>query len=195
MKFIDNIAKRLKIVRIASGYSTAKEFTTAFKIPASTYSQHENGKRALSLEHILFYAELLQINHVWLITGQGSPTGNERRISVEEKIYEEQEKLHASGEFDADEIPLISLDRQYSTVNTRLLKTIFQELLPLLKDVPKTRIEDVVIFCFELYNRVLTTNVNEQDKLKLIRSCLESFFNGLGIRVTDEILRNIAVAV
>lgn len=195
MKFIDNISKRLKIARFSCGYSTAKDFTEKFNIPASTYSQHENGKRSLSLENIMFYSDLLQINHIWLITGQGNPSKNDNPNEFVGKIYLEQEKLFASGGMEADEVELISLEKQYSTVNLRLLKTIFQELLPLLKHIPDKEIEDVVNFCFELYNKVLSVHADEKERLKLIRICLESFFNGLGIKITDKVLRNIAIAV
>ena len=56
-----NISKRLKIARIASGYKTAKDFAAQHDIPNTTYSQHESGKRALSVENLCNYASLLNI--------------------------------------------------------------------------------------------------------------------------------------
>ena len=50
--FLQDIPKRLKIVRIAAGYHSAKKFIDASGIPASTYSQHESGSRALTLENV-----------------------------------------------------------------------------------------------------------------------------------------------
>lgn len=195
MNFAEKISKRLKIARIASGYTTAKEFTNKFSIPSSTYSQHENGKRLLSIEHIMFYSDLIDLDPIWLITGQGGPCGKNRNLDLEEKIFLEQERLFNTGELDAESLPFITFEHKYSNVNVVLLKKILQELLPLLKGVPNSKIEDSINFCFDLYNRILATNAEGKERIKLIRICLESFFNGLGIRVTDEILRNIAIAV
>lgn len=65
--------KRLKSARIAAGFKTAREFCLAHKIPASTYSLHENGRRLLKPAVATRYAEILGVNVVWLLTGTGSP--------------------------------------------------------------------------------------------------------------------------
>ena len=116
--FIADIPMRLKIARIASGYKTARELTEKYTIPASTYSQHENGKRTLSLENIVGYSELFKVDPTWLITGQGDPCGEYGSKELEEKILTEQERLGQTGELSAYAIPTISLEHKYSRVNT-----------------------------------------------------------------------------
>ena len=192
--FAINISKRLKMTRIASGYHSAKEFTEKYSIPSSTYCQHENGKRMLSIENIIHYAELTDVDPAWLMTGKGNPCGEKLNQSdLEEKILIEQEKLEKIGELESSAIPLISIEKKYSNVNIHIFKRILNILLPLLKDIPDSKIEDVVNFCFDLYNRILATNADGADREKLIKIGFESFFKGLGMRITDEFLRNIAV--
>ncbi len=192
--FAINVAKRLRMVRIASGYCSAKEFTKKYSIPASTYSQHENGKRILSLENIIHYAELTSVDPAWLMTGHGNPCGDKpNRHGFEEKILAEQERLEKIGDLDTSAVPLISTDRTYSNVNIHILKNILNILLPLLKNVPDPKVEDVITFCFDLYNKIVATNADGAEREKLIKIGFESFFKGLGIRITDEFLANIAV--
>ena len=84
--FAINVSKRLKIARVASGYHSAKEFTEKYAIPSSTYCQHENGNRALTLENVATYAQLLNVDPAWLITGRGSPCGENYVEDFEDKI-------------------------------------------------------------------------------------------------------------
>jgi repressor LexA len=64
-------AERLKQARIARKFRTAKQFSDTHGIPQATYSTHESGKRGLSREAALRYAELLDISIDWLLTGRG----------------------------------------------------------------------------------------------------------------------------
>ena len=190
--FIADIPKRLKIARIASGFKTAKEFTEKYMIPASTYSQHENGKRTLSLENIISYSELFKVDPTWLITGQSDPCGEYGTKELEEQILAEQERWGQTGELDAYAIPIISLEHQYSTVNTHVLKKIILQLLPILKQIPESNMEESLDFCFDLYNKIIATNADEEERTRIISVCLESFFKGLGIRITDEFLMKVS---
>ena len=190
--FIADIPKRLKIARVASGYKTARELTEKYAIPASTYSQHENGKRTLSLENIISYSELFKVDPTWLITGQGDPCGEYGSKELEEKILAEQERLGQTGELDAYAIPTISLEHKYSMVNTSVLKKILLQLLPVLKQIPEPNMEESLDFCFDLYNKIIVTNADGEERSRIIGVCLESFFKGLGIRITDELLRKVA---
>ena len=189
-----NVSIRLKMARIASGFHSAKEFTEKYSIPASTYSQHENGKRALSLENITHYADLTNVDAAWLITGRGNPCGEKfNQSGLEERILAEQERLENIGELDVSVIPLVSMERKFSNVNIHVFSKILNILLPLLKDIPDPKIEDVVDFCFDLYNKIIATNADGFEREKLIKIGFDSFFKGLNIRITDEFLRNIAV--
>ena len=192
--FAINISKRLKIARLASGYNSAKKFTEKYSIPPSTYSQHENAKRILSIENIMYYSKLFNVDPAWLMTGKGNPCGdNTNQADLEEKILAEQANLEKIVTLEAYSIPLISMKKKYSNVNIHIFKKLLNILLPLLKDIPDPKIEEVIDFCFNLYNRIVEakSHNNEQDEMIIIG--YESFFKGLGIRVTDELLMNLAL--
>lgn len=191
-QLIENVSKRLKIARIASDFKTAKEFAEKNKIPVTTYSQHERGVRALSIENLINYAALTKIDPSWLLTGEGNPCESEDFPDLEKRIIEEQEKLWRKGELDASMIPLASFEKRYSNVNVILLKKILEEILPLLKEIPASKTSDAIEFCFDLYNKIITTNSNDQEKENLVRICLESFFKGLGIIVNKEVVLKVA---
>lgn len=65
------IPKRLKTARLKRGFETAKAFATKNGVAASTYCQHETGKRQMSLRVIAYYAQALDIDIQWLIQGKG----------------------------------------------------------------------------------------------------------------------------
>lgn len=64
---------RLRRARQAACFSSAKEFCEHYNIPSSTYSLHETGGRSLKPETAEKYAQLLNVNTVWLLTGAGEP--------------------------------------------------------------------------------------------------------------------------
>ena len=140
------------------------------------------------------YAEVIKVDPAWLITGKGNPCGSYSDKTLEKIILEEQERLESIGELEATAIPLIEIEDRYSNVNIQVFKKILQELLPLLKNTPDSKTEDAIDFCFELYNIIVATNVNGNERVKIVKMCLDSFFKGLGINFTDELLRNVAMA-
>jgi|GEM_PF-1805836 DNA-binding XRE family transcriptional regulator len=66
---MESIYKRLKKARVQAGYASARYFANTHNISDSTYTQHESGKRKMSLSTLIFYAHLLKINSYWIITG------------------------------------------------------------------------------------------------------------------------------
>ena len=67
---IYSICKRLKESRIKQGFFSARAFASHNSIPDSTYTQHESGKRKMSIETLIKYCKLLNIEPLWLITGK-----------------------------------------------------------------------------------------------------------------------------
>lgn len=190
--YIKNIAQRIKISRIASGYLSAKDFTEQFKIPASTYNQHENGKRALSLDNIIMYSEIFHVETIWLITGIGNPCNqDEKYFELEKKILFEQRRLEELGEIDATPVPVISFCKKYSFVDMNIFRKILNLIIPILKNIPDSKTNEVIEFCFELYNKIISSDLNDGEQEQLIKIGFESFFKGLGIRINDEILKQI----
>lgn len=194
MSQIQEIPKRLKVARIAAGYPSAKSFTTAYNIPSSTYSNHENGNRTLTIENIFYYSKLLNLNPAWLITGKDSPCGDVYNEQLEKKILEEQEILFKKNELSSTVIAVILETNKHSTIDTKLFKNVLIELVRLLKQIPNAQSNEAVSFCFEVYNRIVATNAEGNDRIDLIKLCFESFIKGLGIRNMEDFLKNNAMA-
>lgn len=191
--FLKDIPKRLKMVRIASGYRTAREFVQAHDIPVSTYSQHERGERTLTLENVAYYAALLKLEPSWLITGKGSPCEKYADQELEKRILIAQEEMIKNGELQVVDTPIISAECHYSMINSFVFGKTLEQLVPLLRLIPDSKVSDAVNFCFEIYNRIVATNAEGDDKIDLIKLCFESFIKGLGIRNTEDFLKNNAM--
>lgn len=187
MTFIlQDIPKRLKIARIAAGYRTARDFIRVHGIPVSTYSQHERGERVLTLENVGYYSNILNIDPAWLLTGKGNPCGHQANENLEKQIILAQEQMINTGELDATEIPIINSENNYATINVLVFRKILEQLIPLLRFIPDPKNSDAVDFCFEIYNRIITTNADENDRIMLIKFCFDSFFKGLEMGIKDD---------
>lgn len=187
-----NISKRLKIARIANGYKTAKDFATQHDIPNTTYSQHESGKRALSVENLCNYASLLNIEPSWLMIGQGYPCNQKEAENLELRIFQLQDEMASKGEIDLSATPFIEWDKKLSFVNIELLQKILNELLPLLKTIPDKHTKDAVDFCFDLYNKLISIQADGEEKEKLVRICIDSFFKGIGSHLSSDVSKKVA---
>jgi hypothetical protein len=75
------IARRLKIGRIAAGFDSASAAVEEFGLTGPTYLGHENGKNALALPVARLYAALFGIREAWLLTGE-PPSGLGRRFDA-----------------------------------------------------------------------------------------------------------------
>ncbi len=56
------VSTRLRDIRKASGYKSAKAFTDKFELVYSTYSQHEKGTRSISIVDLFNYCTLLNVS-------------------------------------------------------------------------------------------------------------------------------------
>lgn len=65
------ICARLKQIRFARGFATAKAFALKHGLKVSTYTLHEAGTRSMSFQIIEQYSALLNVNKHWLLTGDG----------------------------------------------------------------------------------------------------------------------------
>lgn len=193
LNLIEQIGARLKIARIASGYRTAKDFAEEHNISNSTYSQHETGKRQINIDTLVKYAELISVNPSWLVSGKGPvcPPCAENR-DIEKNISSKIEKLEQNGTIPAVEAPLIYDDR-ISYVDIGLLKKIISQIIPILKESNST-IDNVKIveFCFDVYNKLIITTVDDETKKVLIELCISSFFKGVSIDSKQDLTEKIA---
>ena len=80
----EKIAMRLRAARKEAGFKTRKSFAEKCGIPVTTYSQHETGKRKLSIETLIDYCIKLNTHVIWMLTGVGNPWDKQQPI---EKWY------------------------------------------------------------------------------------------------------------
>lgn len=168
-KLTEQIASRLRDARIDSGFKSAKDFANSHDIPASTYSQHETGKRSINAELILNYSKLLQINPYWLLTGKGS-TKLESTIGECESYYD----LERTIDLDNYEEKLIQ--------NTELLKIILISADPLFYDKSiKFSYVELIDYCFDIYNIVCPLSISMEEKKKIVDLSISSVKLGSSI--------------
>jgi hypothetical protein len=79
------ISLRLKTARQAMGYVSARSFALKFGFKYTSYLHHELNEKRPSVETLARYANCLQINLGWLITGEGTPT----RMDANQKAMEQ----------------------------------------------------------------------------------------------------------
>lgn len=71
------IGNRLRALREASGYSTARAAAQALGVHYQTYVGHENSSRGITPSSLLLYARRYKVTVDWLMTGRGDARGNQ----------------------------------------------------------------------------------------------------------------------
>lgn len=172
-----------------SGYTNANKLAEKLGISASKYSQHETTKRSINIESLMQYANALDINPAWLLTGQGSPctdTGDNGERG--KRILDVIDKLEKMGAIEASKAPLIESQQVISYIHTELFRNILVHIVPLIKEHPEPKSnEEIVDFLFDMYNKVVMSNVDDKSRQLLIRMCIESFFKGLKSSTASQI--------
>lgn len=166
IQLTEDIAKRLRAARKAVGFKAAKDFATQHKIPLSTYSQHETGKRSINAELIINYSTYFNINPCWLLTGNGEPFYGENQ--KEKKAIIERETFSISHKVNDDHA-------RYNEIDLALLKRIFLAAEHLF-DEPSRQMtyQGLVNHCFEIYNAVSNLSADTEEKDKIIRLTLST---------------------
>lgn len=156
MSNLEQIHTRLKTSRIAAGYKTATEFCETNHIPLSTYNMHETGRRKIMPTVADRYAQLLQVNTAWLITGQGSPYLESRRQS---EIITSEEFIHLLSYQGNKRIKTkeTKINQPSPAINKALFCTIFNAVVDAL-DEHYSDIDNIVSFSTEIYQDITHTS-------------------------------------
>lgn len=93
---------RLKQARKKRGYRSGRAFALQQRMPVNTYLNHENGKRAISIERLRCYAAAFNVPLTWLISGEGpselkdTPTSSAELLSnvVDQKVRRPPEQQY-----------------------------------------------------------------------------------------------------
>lgn len=84
--FIKQLGNRLKQARKAKGYKNRDDLSAKLGVHLSTYGNYERGKRVPDAVFLKNFCESLQINYIWLFTGEetmslrDNPTGLETAL-------------------------------------------------------------------------------------------------------------------
>ena len=174
-KLSEQIGLRLRSARRAANFKSARTFAFQYNIPESTYSQHETGKRSLSPEMLLRYSDLLNVDPSWLLTGEGSP--NQDQVKQEMTSPEIQNlKDYLDGSVNTippikDRIALVDMDLFIDVL--RAIAVTFSN------DKIRVGYEELLEFCIEVYNDVVTSAVNGRNRNSLINLSIFSLKRGI----------------
>jgi transcriptional regulator with XRE-family HTH domain len=174
------IGLRLKIARLTAGYKTAKEFYTLQNISKSTYSQHEQGIRALTSDLIIKYAELLEINPAWLLTGGGHPCPIVKQSDIRKKLIEDMvEEYRANNILSFSSHYQINIQDEYSVVNMSLLSKILEGVFEAIHTYNVAiKAEEIILNCIDIYNSIEHLETTKEQKLKIIDIAISSIIKG-----------------
>jgi transcriptional regulator with XRE-family HTH domain len=190
MRNVDSeVGLRLKIARKAAGYKTALNFAHKMKIPKSTYSQHENGKRSLTAEQITHYADRLDIEASWLLTGSGHPCPlGKNKIQRKEIIEAEIGKLQKANHLPPIKNPHIEMNDNSAVVNMELFsKIITSAIKALTSENSLIQADELVAFCIDAYNNIEFLATSPDEKNKIIDLSVSSMLRGSHIIVQKAI--------
>ena len=186
------IGLRLKIARKSAGYKTALNFAITMKIPKSTYSQHENGKRSLTAEQIMHYANKLDIEASWLLTGLGHPCPlGKNKIERKEEIEREIMQLQESNELPHFKNPHIEMSDNSAVVNMELFSKIIASAIKALTSKNLgIQVDELVAFCVDAYNNIEFLVTSHDEKIKIIDLSVSSMLRGNHIILKKRLIHN-----
>jgi transcriptional regulator with XRE-family HTH domain len=179
-ELVSNVGKRIRAARKAAGYRSATAFSKDKSIPLSTYSQHENGRRVLSIDILIQYADLFHVSAAWLLTGDGEPfdlhENVQRRAVIDDELY--QMKPGSSDDVLPETISPIQTD--VGVIDMSLYKEVLLHIAPLFRDDSLDITErELIDFSIEVYNGIVITTAGEQDKLAMIDLSIASLKRGV----------------
>ena len=174
------IGLRLKIARKTAGFKTALDLANKMQIPKSTYSQHETGKRSLTPEQLINYANKLDIEASWLLTGTGHPCPlGKNKVSRKNAIEHEVSKLQELNELSPFEHRQIEIKDTSAVVNMELFsKIITSAIQAIMFQNLKIQAEELVAFCIDVYNNIEFLITNQEEKNKIIDLSISSMLRG-----------------
>ena len=171
------VSDKLKSARCLAGYKSAKAFALNNDIPYITYSQHESGKRKLSAEVVLKYAKLLDVDVNWLLDQEiSSSTASNKQLSPQEfKKYINQNKT---------DLAYTKIDSTSSTVAHEIDIELMQQIAYSVEEsFNKEKLDilfnELLLMSSEIYNEVITGNLDYETRTILINTAVKSYKHGL----------------
>ncbi len=164
MSTLDESHTRLKKTRLANGYYTAVAFCEKNNIPISTYNMHEAGKRRITPKVAKKYAEILNINLVWLLTGSGAPYPD---FPDDNETLTEHEFFNLLNYSGNPKIPFTPSEE--NPLSTKLYCKIFEEIVHVLNEHHcSIDIKHASQYAAEIYQDIIQTSSVFEEQLSMI---------------------------
>ncbi|MHB1948750.1 MAG: helix-turn-helix domain-containing protein [Gammaproteobacteria bacterium] len=161
MTEITRLGARIRASRKAAGFKTSKAFIIKYKIPASTYSQHESGKRVPDDEALKYYSKVFDVSFTWLKTGEGHPY--KKPLLIQNKVMNE-------------ELTDLKKSNATSSIKTELLISILEAILKSHQcNLSYRKIEKVVTESIEIYSDIISTASSSEAQKKILKSVLAEY--------------------
>jgi transcriptional regulator with XRE-family HTH domain len=161
-------------------FSSAREFANKYQMAESTYSQHETGKRALSVSVLLNYACWLEVSPGWLLTGEGAPYPDHDDTTRESKLYQNLSVL--------DQVQIAKMHNNYlikgnvARVEVHLFSYAFKYFFRLCKEhTLLLDAEKSLSLLIDTYNSIVQTGASIEDKYRMVELSMDSIFRGLQV--------------
>ncbi|MEO8400571.1 MAG: helix-turn-helix domain-containing protein [Gammaproteobacteria bacterium] len=172
------LGARLRAARKAAGFKTSKDFLKKFKIPASTYSQHESGSRTPDDDTLKFYSKALGVNFNWLLAGAGQPFKNinqiKKTILAEELI--DLKNLDSNSQILVNQKIASTSKNSLNITNPKLVAKILKELLNIqgicLSDNAAKSIAQETI---KIYKRITSSTSSQNTQIKLLNEFFAAY--------------------
>lgn len=172
---IKTIGGRLKAARLALTDKQSLEIAKTLCVAPSTYSQHENGKRAPSLEMLMKYSAYYKISPAWLLTGNANITEPYCKTS-EEKIRKQLFILDLEDH--SLLTPIHSIGN--NLVNLELLLEVFMQLMQKFSMLNNHLSQkELTNFCLDIYNSLVNVDTSINNKKNMILLSIDSLNTGL----------------
>ncbi|MCK4608365.1 MAG: helix-turn-helix transcriptional regulator [Gammaproteobacteria bacterium] len=184
-RLAEKIGLRLRAARRANNFRSARGFALHHNIPESTYSQHETGQRSLRPEIMLHYSELLNVSPNWLLTGEGGDN-----LNALQNPMQETESQQPSGVASNFKDYLTGITKQIPPIKDRVALIDMELFIEVLRAIAVTfandkisvSYEELIDFCVEVYNSVVTTSPNKSNSKAIINLSISSLKKGINRR-------------
>ena len=152
------LTTRLKAARKAAGFKTAKAFVEKHKIPPSTYSQYENGRRIPDEKTLEKYSKLFNVNFDWLKTGNGAPFPSQKNFTKQSEVLANE---------------LFNIHEANISLNKDLLHEILKRVLNLVKESKKELPADTIAnIVSDIYTDIMMLEKSPETQLKMVETSI-----------------------
>lgn len=191
MTDFSKIGVRLKTARLAAGFKSAKDFCNQNKIPSSTYSLHETGRRNLKPKIAEKYATLLGVNISWLLTGHGKPYNNAHATDEQSLSNDEFNTLLKYQGSEEIKNTVLYKTEILNNVDTILFSKIVAKITDTLNELGyQLDINQLSKKAVEIYKDITSTSNEQETQLVMVDLSVTTFK-----RQIQEIIQNKKQAV